>query len=357
MAAEVGPARPRLDVVFSADGRLLHALVAAVASLVNSSAEQPLRVTVCMPPDQLELASSSLRCVLADLPRWLVTLRLVAFGEESMRGFPPRRRLVNVSDAYLARKRNLSLPSNFARFYLPELLPAEARYVVYSDVDVVFTCSLHGLLRPLLSQFATRPRTIIAAVDRAYNKNTRMDHFVNLKSTVARRMLPGTPARSGSFNAGFFVADLARWREQNATERLLGLMWEEVDAIERQAPVPPWRPTKVTSQSPMLLLFYRNFVRLPHAWNSASVANRSLGVGHQREYCLWHFSGSGSRKPWCDARPCPRTNDTRAAATRLPKCVWERHAHMHCVPAHMRPNPRHSTCRVLDDRANVNVRG
>ena len=345
------------DVLFSCDRTMLHALNAALVSLLASlDATVSIRITIATPPNDLTVATSAVHCALGSsygvISRSSI-FRFVAFGEDSMRGFPARHRLTNVSDEHLKQKRNLSVTANFARFYLPELLPAGARFVLYSDVDVIFNCSILRMLRPLPWLFASKPRAVIAAVGRIPTKNTRMDMFVNLDSMAAQRLVGAstTPSRTGSFNAGFFVAHVERWRAQNVTGSLLNLMWEQVAAIAARQ-VPPWQPTKVTSQSPLLLLFYKHYIELPSAWNSASVADRNLPIGRQRSYCLWHFSGSGQRKPWCDSRPC-RMKAKSNWDDALPKCMWEQHSRPACVPSALRPSLGLRTCRVLDDRASV----
>jgi lipopolysaccharide biosynthesis glycosyltransferase len=375
-----------VHVLFSTDRSMLHSLTAALVSLRDSSivpappqAFSPVpsppvqHVTVCVPAGDIAVTQRAVRCALSEggsSRHTAMRMRYVPFDEASLRGFPLRRRLLNVSDAYLSQKRNLSVPSNFARFYLPELLPPGVRYVLYSDVDVIFTCNVFALARTLPQLFAQHPHATIAAVDRKAAKNTAMHHFVNMQSRAARRMIdkwswhPAARTTIGSFNAGFFAADVIRWREHNATAELIDLLWQEVHAIESRLPhdAMPWMPTKVSSQSPMLLLFYRHrrFIELDRSWNSASVGNRNIPVGKQEPFCLWHFSG-GSSKPWCDRRPCPRGTGNGAASLdmneTLPKCLWARSARLGCVPSNLRPSPSSHACTKLDDRANLLGRG
>ena len=106
---------------------------------------------------------------------------------------------------------NLASPANYARFFLPEILPDVAR-VIWLDCDTLVVGDLAELWRIALPHnelLAACPRTqftyghfFSAAVQGLFFKHT------------GRRLNTSEP----TYNAGVFVANLAEWRRHNVLD-------------------------------------------------------------------------------------------------------------------------------------------
>ena len=185
---------------------------------------------------------------------------------------------------------------NYARFFLDELLPADAATALYVDVDAVVHCDAVALLRDALPRLeASRPDRggAVAAVDRG-----------GTAAAPRRRLFRRGPS-SPSFNAGVFAADLGRWRAAGATARLVAAMAEAAASVRRNGTTFLSRPS---SQAPMVRVFGADFLPLDPRWNRVfhdherdapprDVAATLAGAAPPAD-CVWHFTGG--RKPWDD---------------------------------------------------------
>ena len=444
----------QLHVVFATDSAHFPALTAALHSLLQadvSEAPQDVTVNLFVPRADVEFARQMVRCVRKESSM----KRSSAAGDERRRAsvwrmytraFEPAEIGAHYlqhqnSEAWVAKKGNLAAPSNFARFYLPQLLPPSARVVLYVDADVVFTCdAVAGLLLAADDVFRSHPKAVIAAapqrttngayvvdsqITRRYVANAAAFDYADL-SALRDRVLPMTggacvascatestrtesawtakdpswasrcqqrscaacaecstlrnlydprskiPASraakvthflsQSSFNAGLFLVHMPRWRAMNATGELVNLLSEHAAARAVPGKQTPWPADRVTSQSPMLLVFAgERRAPLSFRWNSAAAAkvgqcpNRRPtdpikcqsypGISMVQpapdplvrgcEFCAWHWAGY--LKPWkresvedCDApswHPGPSCSDDSAPQS----CVWHHFALPQCM--------------------------
>ena len=412
-------APPSMPITAALEG--LHVVVATdrihfvgLAALLNSLLKVPaggqawgnssVAVTVLVPPKDLQLALQLVRCVRRQQGPGATAIARPAATWWHVRVNPfagsPLLDQQGRSAAWLANKGNLAARSNFARFYLPDLLPTDAKFALYVDADVVFTCDvLTKLLLRAVAIFARSPRAIIAAVPmRAGNRA-----FVE-PSRITRRYLErvlGPLSASDyrayfdqpSFNAGLFLAHLPRWRAANSTQTLESLLSDHAHVLLRnpgaaRGRLPkldtPWVAGRPSSQSPMLIVFAAHrTVWLPRTWNSAASDGHSIdpiyhagrALGGPRllngslnvsgcEFCAWHWAG-GKKKPWlaraedldCPARWTPAS--CGASRAMRPSCVWHHFAVLQCVPPAAGVGRRLSTMAALSGahaRANAIVR-
>ena len=201
---------------------------------------------------------------------------------------------------------------NYARFFLDELLPRDAAFALYVDVDAVVLCDVVSLLSnevpALEARFPDRGGAV-AAVDRdgppASSKKKKQE------APARRRRLF---KRSGpAFNAGVFVADVARWRASRATALLEAAMAEAYAAVRSNGTAPWSRPS---SQAPMVHVFGAAFLPLDPRWNRLfhdsdrraapadveallAKAPRRTAPDEATSDCVWHFTGA--KKPWDQA--------------------------------------------------------
>ena len=377
--------------MFATDRTQFTGLAATLSSLLKYNNDRgSITTTVFVPPDDLRLAMAMLRCVRR-------VIKLASGGGEAR---PEPVRLVarsfvgpsmldeqGGSARWRAQKGNLAARSNFARFYLPELLPPEARFALYVDSDIVFTCDVvTNLLQRAEAIFTANPHAIIAAANqrsRAVAKYVQPSAITEqylmrvLGAKVGVRLARGRFFNRSSFNAGLFLAHLPRWRAANATQDLMSLLTAHVQALRVQTrnartalPKRKWGPKSIpwnyrtpwpvghaTSQSPMLIIFAgHRSADLTPKWNSAAGVdwatvtirgppNSSIGPSRMWyrpsvfvngcEFCAWHWAGSW--KPWeCSSSSGCSTSWTPSTCSREPpmrqSCVWHHYALPQCVP-------------------------
>ncbi|KAG4962403.1 hypothetical protein JHK82_039092 [Glycine max] len=189
----------------------------------------------------------------------------------------------------------LDCPLNYARSYLPNLLPPRVKRVVYLDSDLVLVDDIAKLATTSLGQ-----NSVLAAPE--YCNANFTSYFTptfwsnpSMSLTFAERK-----RKACYFNTGVMVIDLERWREGDYTRKI-----EEWMELQKRM-----RIYELGSLPPFLLVFAGNIVSVDHRWNQ-----HGLGGDNFRGLCrdlhpgpvsLLHWSGKG--KPWMrlDAnRPCP----------------------------------------------------
>ncbi|EPS67852.1 hypothetical protein M569_06922, partial [Genlisea aurea] len=185
----------------------------------------------------------------------------------------------------------LDQPLNYARIYMPEILPPEIRRVIYLDSDVIVVDDIARLWSvDLGGKVLAAPEYCHANFSNYFTAGFWSDP--SLAGTFAGR-------RPCYFNTGVMVVDLDRWRRGAYTEKVEGWM-----AIQKHK-----RIYHLGSLPPILLVFAGNIKAVHHRWNQHGLGGDNL-EGRCRELhpgpiSLLHWSGKG--KPWLrlDARrPC-----------------------------------------------------
>ncbi|KAK1325029.1 putative galacturonosyltransferase-like 9 [Acorus calamus] len=189
----------------------------------------------------------------------------------------------------------LENPLNFARIYLPDLLPTVDR-VVYLDSDLVVTDDVARLWSVPL-----RGSRAIAAPEYCAANFTKYftDEFWS-DPAMSRRTFEGRTGRPCYFNTGVMVMDLGKWRAGDYRERI-----ERWMKVQRER-----RIYDLGSLPPFLLVFAGEVEAVDHRWNQHGLGGdnvrgscRSL---HPGPVSLLHWSGKG--KPWArldEGKPCP----------------------------------------------------
>lgn len=188
----------------------------------------------------------------------------------------------------------LDCPLNYARSYLPNILPSCITKIVYLDSDLVLVDDIKKLADTPLGQSSVlaAPEYCEKANFTAYFTPTFWSN-PSLSLTFANR-------KACYFNTGVMVIDLNRWRLGDYTRKI-----EEWMELQKRM-----RIYELGSLPPFLLVFAGNIAPVDHKWNQ-----HGLGGDNFRGLCrnlhpgpvsLLHWSGKG--KPWVrlDAnRPCP----------------------------------------------------
>ncbi|KAL7207806.1 hypothetical protein ACSBR1_029705 [Camellia fascicularis] len=188
----------------------------------------------------------------------------------------------------------LDCPLNYARSYLPNLLPLCVSKVIYLDSDLVLVDDI--------AELAATPfgdEDIVLAAPEYCNANFTF-YFTPTSWSNPSLSLTFANRKACYFNTGVMVIDLDRWRAGDYTTKI-----EEWMELQKRM-----RIYELGSLPPFLLVFAGKIAPVDHRWNQ-----HGLGGDNFRGLCrdlhpgpvsLLHWSGKG--KPWArlDAnRPCP----------------------------------------------------
>uniref|UniRef100_A0A5B6ZRH1 Hexosyltransferase n=1 Tax=Davidia involucrata TaxID=16924 RepID=A0A5B6ZRH1_DAVIN len=187
----------------------------------------------------------------------------------------------------------LDCPLNYARSYLPNILPSCVRKVVYLDSDIIVVDDIAKLAATPLGE-----DSVLAAPE--YCNANFTSYFTPTFWSNPSLSLTFANRKACYFNTGVMVIDLDRWRAGDYTTKI-----EEWMELQKRM-----RIYELGSLPPFLLVFAGNIAPVDHRWNQ-----HGLGGDNFRGLCrdlhpgpvsLLHWSGKG--KPWArlDAsRPCP----------------------------------------------------
>ncbi|KAJ0580203.1 putative polygalacturonate 4-alpha-galacturonosyltransferase [Helianthus annuus] len=187
----------------------------------------------------------------------------------------------------------LDCPLNYARTYLPDILPLHVTKVVYLDSDIILVDDITKLANtPFLND------AVLAAPE--YCNANFTSYFTPTFWSNPSLSLTFVDRKPCYFNTGVMVIDLKRWRFGEFTTKI-----EEWMELQKRM-----RIYELGSLPPFLLVFGGKISPVDHRWNQ-----HGLGGDNFRGLCrdlhpgpvsLLHWSGKG--KPWVrlDAgRPCP----------------------------------------------------
>ncbi|XP_057765729.1 probable galacturonosyltransferase-like 3 [Salvia miltiorrhiza] len=179
-------------------------------------------------------------------------------------------------------RRALDQPLNYARIYLPDLLPPSLRRIIYLDSDLIVVDDIAKLWRiDLNSHVLGAPEYCHANFSHYFTPKFWSTPFFG--ATFRRR----NPCY---FNTGVMVIDLIKWRRHGFTHKL-----EHWMRIQKR-----YRIYELGSLPPFLLVFAGNVSPVEHRWNQHGLGGDNLqGLCrdlHPGPVSLLHWSGKG--KPW-----------------------------------------------------------
>jgi len=186
------------------------------------------------------------------------------------------------NDRFLRHGKNEGLnqnPANYVRFAMHQLLPKQSK-AMWIDADTIVECDVVQLLKSALTD--SDSTNTIAAVPR--------DGFPVGLTRRGRKYAEGI---NTTFNAGMYIVDLNRWREQHISE-----MIKRIADVNRK-----YGLYLKGSQPPLALIVGEKFEHLPRSWNvkmadldTSTDERPSLGGKLSDWMCLMHWSGPN--KPW-----------------------------------------------------------
>eukprot|EP01018_Ginkgo_biloba_P030053 Gb_09766 [translate_table: standard] len=190
-------------------------------------------------------------------------------------------------------RRALDQPLNYARMYLPDILPTCVGRIIYLDSDLLVVDDIAKLWGTGLA-----PSRILAAPEYCQVNFTK--YFTD--DFWSDPLLPMTFAgrKSCYFNTGVMVIDLVKWRQGKYTAKI-----EEWMELQKQR-----RIYELGSLPPFLLVFAGYVEAVDLRWNQHGLGGDNFEGRcrdlHPGPVSLLHWSGKG--KPWSrlDSRlPCP----------------------------------------------------
>ncbi|KAK9288680.1 hypothetical protein L1049_017143 [Liquidambar formosana] len=176
----------------------------------------------------------------------------------------------------------LDQPLNYARIYLPEIIPSNVKRVIYLDSDLIVVDDIANLWSvDLGDKVVAAPEYCHANFTQYFTETFWLD--LDLAKTFRGR-------RPCYFNTGVMVVDVGKWRKGGYTKKVEE--WMEVQKHKRIY--------QLGSLPPFLLVLAGNIKAVDHRWNQHGLGGdniegrcRSL---HPGPISLLHWSGKG--KPW-----------------------------------------------------------
>lgn len=189
-----------------------------------------------------------------------------------------------------SRALRLSKATNFARFFLADLLP-DLDKVVWVDCDVLVLKDLQVIWRLAFLPHASAPGAFLAA----FAEDVPLKRFYFSKETVAslwkQRHGQELDFSAASFNDGVIIMDLRKWRILRVTEEVEWWM-----QLHKAADPALW---KFGTQPIMLLVGSGRWQQLPKEWYVGDLGFRRAQDMDKRlmeKAVVLHFDGE--HKPW-----------------------------------------------------------
>jgi len=223
--------------------------------------------------------------------------------------------------AHPLKSGNLSSPLNFARFYLPRLLPALDQ-VLYLDADVALQSDVHILWK--MGCDSLHSLHLPAAAVPAVTDGLRYSRYVSSCGRLFADRYNGTVmnATAETFNAGVMFFSLRTWDGLRLTDEAEWWM-----AKHNESPGGLWY---LGSQPILHLILYGRWAKLPLSWNVDGLGWRARMAPELLSSAkLLHWSGR--HKPWLpdglyrDLFPL-NTPKASMALTLCQREVWHRAA-------------------------------
>ncbi|XP_058073284.1 probable galacturonosyltransferase-like 2 [Magnolia sinica] len=179
----------------------------------------------------------------------------------------------------------LDRPLNYARAYLPDLLPRCIRRVIYLDSDVILVDDIEELW---LTEF--EGESVIAAPEHCNANMSRYFTGAFWSNPVLSMTFSNRRRKACYFNTGVMVVDMERWRGRDCKRKV-----EEWMELQQRM-----RIYELGSLPPFLLVFAGEITRVEERWNQHGLGGDNY-EGHCRKLhpgrvSLLHWSGRG--KPW-----------------------------------------------------------
>ncbi|KAL6214751.1 hypothetical protein ACLB2K_014183 [Fragaria x ananassa] len=265
----------RIHIAMTLDSNYLRGTMAAVLSILQHS--------TC--PEKVEFHFLSARFepdVLSNIKATFPYLKfnVYRFDSNKVRG--------KISKSI---RQALDQPLNYARIYLPDIIPSDVKRVLYLDSDLVVVDDVAKLWKVDLRG------KVLAAPEYCHANFT--PYFTNVFWSDPELSRTFEGRKPCYFNTGVMVVDVERWRQGGYTKKM-----EEWMKVQKHKMI-----YHLGSLPPFLLVLAGDITAVDHRWNQHGLGGDNLEGKcrslHPGPISLLHWSGKG--KPWLrlDSRkPC-----------------------------------------------------
>ncbi len=168
--------------------------------------------------------------------------------------------------------------ATYYRLLIPDLIDPNLKRVIYLDVDIVVNKEISQLW-----QFPLEDVVIGAVPEHNFERHLEL----------------GIDSKSKYFNAGVMLINLAAWREQEITSKLLTFLQENHQRLE------------MLEQDALNIILQNNWAELAFEWNATTLmlsADKQYNLGNKDSRSLIiHYTGFS--KPWHYLNKHPRKKD------------------------------------------------
>ncbi|XP_076472573.1 glycosyltransferase 8 domain-containing protein 1-like [Babylonia areolata] len=279
VAAKQKGEKRAVHVVISSENSRLGGMVALINSIV-SNAKSTVFFHLITDQESSE-----------HLKTWLMRTKLQSINYEIVE-FP--QEWVASKIGFRGTRTELANPMNYARYYLPYLLPHVDGKIVYIDDDCIVQDDLAELYNMKM-----KPGTLAAFAEDCQGMNKRINFMQNVYADyfdVKNKHFKELNIKptACAFNAGVFVTDLGDWRRHNITQQLEH--WLELNSREE---LYGNERGGGGAQPPMMLVFYNKYTPIDQLWH-VHFLGWTARSSYSRQFIqrakLLHWSGRF--KPW-----------------------------------------------------------
>eukprot|EP01104_Vermistella_antarctica_P002709 TRINITY_DN12927_c0_g1_i1.p1 TRINITY_DN12927_c0_g1~~TRINITY_DN12927_c0_g1_i1.p1 ORF type:complete len:439 (+),score=71.92 TRINITY_DN12927_c0_g1_i1:395-1711(+) len=286
-------------MVTAANGPYVTPLLACINSVQTNSAHvRPVMFHIIVPPADIDTFEQPLSDAVKDY-----AIEFIAFNDSRIAP------LIRVWEGLHPEIYYNTF--NYARFYLPYMLP-NVTEMVYLDPDTVTLSDLSGLTNQLRQKRKEhlsgkrKENVLMMAVNSKHTKFGLVCKLLNCNDAMVKKIV--TKRRHYYFNAGVFATDLSLWREYDITGEI-----ERVMHINTERRLWRWG-----SQGPMVLVFYNKWVHAGYSWNERGAGlmtqqeeknpNATINVFHFTSHKKpWRANGRALWHLWCPWYPHPES--------------------------------------------------
>eukprot|EP00054_Salpingoeca_dolichothecata_P029730 m.235559 g.235559 ORF g.235559 m.235559 type:complete len:404 (+) comp26534_c2_seq3:297-1508(+) len=269
---------PKIPVVIASEKQGLNGLVASMNSILCNTKADVIFLLVTLRDSEQRLRS------------WLT------------RNLPKAKFQIAIMDPSLVKgkvkirrgRSSLKAPLNYARFFLPSLFPSLEGKFIFVDDDTIVRGDIVEFYQFDIKDFVIAVSPDANPLQKQLNNwGNQYRRFIRDAHPVFTRANLTIDPSTTSFNAGVFLANMTRWKQQNISAQLM--YWLELNTVKNIF-------AAGGSQPPMMVVFYRNYATIDPFFHARGFGGTDPVVPCYpfpllvSEIKLMHYTGGN--KPW-----------------------------------------------------------